>query len=322
MGIISIKSTDNLFWLGRYIERVNTTLKIFTEYYDRMIDKDEKYYEDFCSKLGIANKYSYKQEFIRNFLFDENDPNSVMHNLLAAYDNAVIMRNELSSETMSYVQMAVDALEKDKYSNAPILKLQQVFDYIFAFWGSADDYVESETSRNILKFGRSVERLDLYTRFSYPPELVKKEFSILLNRLYKVGIECNVDATDRLISIILEKDSFEEDKNIILNETAIVGRAKENSDVDMDYIYIMLQTAPIQNALLKLINDKGKATPKLSKEMLNMIHIIKLTEEERTKIIEEHRRIQEETIRFQNTIDKLQTTDENKMGMIWVQSEN
>ena len=180
--------------------------------------KDEKYYEDFCSKLGIANKYSYKQEFIRNFLFDENDPNSVMHNLLAAYDNAVIMRNELSSETMSYVQMAVDALEKDKYSNAPILKLQQVFDYIFAFWGSADDYVESETSRNILKFGRSVERLDLYTRFSYPPELVKKEFSILLNRLYKVGIECNVDATDRLISIILEKDSFEEDKNIILNE--------------------------------------------------------------------------------------------------------
>ena len=77
-------------------------------------------------------------------------------------------------------------------------------------------------------------------------------------------------------------------KNIILNETAIVVRAKENSDVDMDYIYIMLQTAPIQNALLKLINDKGKATPKLSKEMLNMIHIIKLTEEERTKIIEEH----------------------------------
>ena len=128
------------------------------------------------------------------------------------------MRNELSSETMSYVQMAVDAFEKDKYSNAPILQLQQVFDYIFAFWGCADDYVESETSRNILKFGRSVERLDLYTRFSYPTEFIKKEFSILLNRLYKVGVECNIEATDRLISIILEKDSFEDDKNTILNE--------------------------------------------------------------------------------------------------------
>lgn len=220
MGIISIKSTDNLFWLGRYVERVYTTLCIFTKYYDRMIDKDENVYEEFCTKLGIPNLYAYKQEFIRKFLFDENDVNSVMSALLAAYDNAVVMRNELSSETMAYIQMAVDALERGKESTAPMLKLQDVFDDIFAFWGSADDYVESETSRNILKFGRSVERLDLYTRFSYPPELIKKEFSILLNRLYKVGVECNIEATNTLMNIILEKDSFEEDKLTIQNELA------------------------------------------------------------------------------------------------------
>ncbi len=220
MGIISIKSTDNLFWLGRYVERVYTTLCIFTKYYDRMIDKDENVYEEFCAKLGIPNLYAYKQEFIRKFLFDENDVNSVMSALLAAYDNAVVMRNELSSETMAYIQMAVDALERGKESTAPMLKLQDVFDDIFAFWGSADDYVESETSRNILKFGRSVERLDLYTRFSYPPELIKKEFSILLNRLYKVGVECNIEATNTLMNIILEKDSFEEDKLTIQNELA------------------------------------------------------------------------------------------------------
>ena len=58
----------------------------------------------------------------------------------------------------------------------------------------------------------------IYTLVFHILRACKKEFSILLNRLYKVGIECNVDATDRLISIILEKDSFEEDKNIILNE--------------------------------------------------------------------------------------------------------
>lgn len=220
MGIISIKSTDNLFWLGRYVERVYTTLRIFTEYYDRMIDKDESAYEDFCSKLGIPNSYSYKQEFINKFLFDENDINSVMSNILCAYDNAVVMRNELSSETMSYILMAVDALKRGKSSSAPMLKLQEVFDCIFAFWGCADDYVESETTRNILKFGRSVERLDLYTRFSYPPKLIKKEFSILLNRLYKVGVECNIDATNKLMNIILEKDSFDNDKIVIQNELA------------------------------------------------------------------------------------------------------
>lgn len=219
MGIISIKSTDNLFWLGRYIERVFTTLRVFSEYYDRLIDKDENAYTEFCSKLGIQNHYAYKQEFITKYLFDETDPNSVMSNLLSAYDNAVVMRNEISSETLSYVQMAVNAMERGRDSTAPMLKLQEVFDCLFAFWGSADDYVESETTRNILKFGRSVERLDLYTRFSFPTDFIKKEFSILINRLYKVGIDCNIDAINILMNIILEKSDYDEqDRFTIQNE--------------------------------------------------------------------------------------------------------
>lgn len=137
------------------------------------------------------------------------------------------------------------------------------------------------------------------------------------NFLKKNDIILSVNQQDKDCIAMTYIDT-EPPKNIILNETAVVARAKGNSDVDMDYIYIMLQTAPIQNALLKLINAKDKATPKLSTEMLKMIHIIKLTEEERTKIVEEHRRIQEETIRFQNTIDNLQTTDKDKSGMIWV----
>lgn len=220
MGIISIKSTDNLFWLGRYVERVFTTLKMFTKCYDVLIDVDENAYVDFLQKLGLPNTYRYKSDFIANFLFDEGNPNSVLSTLLCAYDNAVVMRNELSSETMSYIQLAVNAMQRGKESGAPMLKLQEVFDCIFAFWGSADDYVESETTRNILKFGRSVERLDLYTRFSQPAPLVRKEFSILLNRLYKVGVACNLSAVDTLMKIILEKDDLEADKATIQNELA------------------------------------------------------------------------------------------------------
>ena len=211
MGLISIKSSDNLFWLGRYVERAFTTLKMFGECYDILIDGDDQVYIDFLKKLGIPNVYSYKEEFIMGFLFDEQNPNSMLSVLLCAYDNAVQMRNENSSETMSYIQMAVNTMEKGKESTAPMLKLQEVFDDIFAFWGSADDYVESETTRNILKFGRSVERLDLYTRFGIRQELIRKEFSILLNRLYKVGVECNVKAIDVLMHIILEKEDFSQD---------------------------------------------------------------------------------------------------------------
>ena len=41
--------------------------------------------------------------------------------------------------------------------------------------------------------------------FSCKPELIRKEFSILLNRLYKVGVDCNIEAINVLMKIILEK---------------------------------------------------------------------------------------------------------------------
>lgn len=220
MGIISIKSSDNLFWLGRYVERVFTTLKAFTECYDIMIDINDDEYICFCNKLGIANNYSCRQEFISSFLFDQNDPASIYSSLLHAYDNAVEMRNVISSDTLSYLQLAVDIMEKSRGSNAPLLKVQEVTDWIFAFWGSADDNIEAESSRNILKFGRSIERLDLYTRLGYPQELLRKEFSIMLNRLYKVGVDFNADAIERLSKMILEEESYEPYKYSIQNELA------------------------------------------------------------------------------------------------------
>ena len=61
---------------------------------------------------------------------------------------------------------------------------------------------------NQLKFGRSIERLDLYTRLDYPVELLRKEFSIMLNRLYKVGIDFNSHSIERLSRMILEEDDY------------------------------------------------------------------------------------------------------------------
>ena len=38
MGIISLEKQDHLYWLGRYSERVYTTLKTFLLGYDQMLD--------------------------------------------------------------------------------------------------------------------------------------------------------------------------------------------------------------------------------------------------------------------------------------------
>ena len=90
MGIISVEHTDRLLWLGRYSERVYTTLRLFANYFDSMIDLNMEEYERFCKSQDIPNIYSSIDDFTTKYCFDGNDPNSIYSNLLRAYDNAIV----------------------------------------------------------------------------------------------------------------------------------------------------------------------------------------------------------------------------------------
>ena len=57
MGIISVEQVDHLYWLGRYTERVFTTLKLFSESFDKMIDTQEEVFGKYCEVLDIPNIY-------------------------------------------------------------------------------------------------------------------------------------------------------------------------------------------------------------------------------------------------------------------------
>lgn len=188
MGIIGVDKANHLYWLGRYTERVFTTLGAFFKYYDGMIEKNEESYREFCSRLSIPDIYGSKEDFVQAYLFDKNNPDSIYSNLMRAYDNAVVMRNDISTESLAYIQMALDLFEKSRGSVAPLVVLQPVIDTLFAFWGSIDDFVDNEESRNIMKCGKYIERIDLYIRLSIGEKDLKKEFHKLKNRLEKVKL--------------------------------------------------------------------------------------------------------------------------------------
>nr|WP_302595484.1 alpha-E domain-containing protein [uncultured Cellulosilyticum sp.] len=201
MGIIGVEKANHLFWLGRYTERVFTTLKVFFRYYDVMIEKEPTFYKDFCKRLSIPNVYFSKEQFVSDYLFDKDNPDSIYANLLRAYHNAVVMRNDLSSECLSYIQMALDVFENSKESKAPLVALQPVIDDIYAFWGSLDDYMTSDESRNMIKTGKYIERLDLYLRLSIGEYDLKKEWDKVKKQIGKIDWEydrSSLEAFDRL----------------------------------------------------------------------------------------------------------------------------
>ena len=181
MKALSHENISRLFWLGRYSERVYTTLRNFAGRFDAMID-DEKNSHDFA----------------RSYCFDENNPDSVYSALMRAYDNAIELREEIGSDTFSYVQLAVYEMNRAKLSEAPLLQLQKVIDNIAAFWGVADDIIEDENVRSIIKLGKRIERVDLYARFGTGSEDMRREIRRLNSRITKAGIKYDAKNLERL----------------------------------------------------------------------------------------------------------------------------
>ena len=188
MGIKSVMNTDRLYWLGRYSERVYTTLKLFSISFDTLIEQYAEDYRSFCESIEIPDIYRDKDDFIDRYAFSPEDPNSIISNLQRAYDNAIELREEIGSETLSFIQIAIYEMNAAKLSDAPLLHFQKITDAILAFWGCADDQIDDENTRNIIKIGKRVERLDLYARLRKSPGAIQREVNRLAGRISRTDL--------------------------------------------------------------------------------------------------------------------------------------
>lgn len=182
MGTISIEHSDHLYWLGRYTERVFTTLKALQKIFDRMIDKEHGYTK-YLSYFGLNDVYADNKDFIRHFLYDAENPNSVAFSLERAYDNGIVLREEISTEALSFLQLAKDTLAKSEKSANTRLSLLPLEDLLFGFWGCISEHIYDDEIKDIIFCGKSVERLDLYMRMNYSYSMVEKEFFRLCKNL-------------------------------------------------------------------------------------------------------------------------------------------
>lgn len=188
MGIISIEKADELLWLGRYTERVYTTLRMFYVQFDKMIDHEENQFEEYCNNLNIPIIYKDNEDFVFKYLFDTENEDSVISNLTRAYDNAIVLRDEIGTETLSYLQLCLMTMEHSKDNRAPLMKMQEVLDMLLAFWACADDFIINERVRNLIKTGKSIERIDLYLRLNSPESSIMAEYRKLTSRIRLAGV--------------------------------------------------------------------------------------------------------------------------------------
>ena len=206
MGTFSLEKVDHLLWLGRYIERSFTTQRFILTTYDRALDSTEGNWKGQLEELGFDEGSDDPWEFFNDCLFNIENKSSIAFSLNAAYDNAVRLRDVLGSDSLSYVQLAVNAIQAAEASDSPLLDLQEVQDNIMAFKGCVDDFVASNSARNIIKCGISVERIDLYARLSYHLEELRSEVRRLANRVDRTGAPYNRAALKAVIDVVYAPD--------------------------------------------------------------------------------------------------------------------
>ncbi|MGN0983789.1 MAG: alpha-E domain-containing protein [Gemmiger sp.] len=221
MGAITLSKANRLFWLGRYLERVYTTITATRSLFDAYTDGVEGDFHGYCRALGIPDDYRDTADFIQRYYFDAANPHSIAASLDFAYDNAIVLRETISTDTLAYVQMADSAMELASGSAGPGVELQWVLDDIMAFRGSCEEQVDDETSRNIIKTGSSLERVDLYLRLNYDDALCEKEFHRLFNRLYKAKLDPDRPRLNLLVDAMLDNTQPVPPRSVLV--TALEG---------------------------------------------------------------------------------------------------
>ncbi len=218
MGAITGININNLFWLGRYVERVFTTLNSFFKYADRFIEGGQAAYEKYLADINVPDIYKDSEDFFDRYVFDMSDENSIISNLDRALGNGIVLRDEIKTPSLSYLQMAMDKFKACRGTNKIRYDMLPVRDALYAFWGSIDNNMTNPDALRIIHLGKSVERVDMYLRLGYPSD----DIFVQLDNLLKHVIRCdagviNADCLEALKYSAENRVSLDENRNDILD---------------------------------------------------------------------------------------------------------
>lgn len=213
LALVTASKADNLFWLGRYTERVFTTLNQFFPFYDRVMDTDVDAFRPFARALDLPEDFEDFDAFIQSFLYDEKNSDSVRSAIVYAFNNAVILRPELSSRLLQYVELAmnsiVEAADRAAFDE-DIYKHRDIADNMLAFWGGVENSPVDPTLKSFIFVGKYLERIDLYTRFGYSMEELQAPLSKLASYIMPLdGLpvpQCFADALRWLVGQLPQRN--------------------------------------------------------------------------------------------------------------------
>ena len=192
--LLTANVATNLYWFGRYLERIEATLIEVVYHFDRIIDIDKDSGKKFYNVLGIDLEYDNARDFLSKGIFGDHHANLnvLMGN---ARENAIISRSNMDTEAFGSVIELADLLKHSSHSsfNIDCRYIDYVLSLISEIWGELTRKQKRGTSDYFIRLGKLVEKVDFHLRLEKD-----KEFSIVL-----------MEEIDQIVAILAPDAKFE-----------------------------------------------------------------------------------------------------------------
>jgi uncharacterized alpha-E superfamily protein len=205
--LLTANVATNLYWFGRYLERIEATLLEVVSNFDRIIDIDKDAGKKYYQKFGIEIEYKNAKDFLEIAIFGEHSSN--LHTLMdLARENAIICRTNMYTEAFGSVIELADLLKHGNHSTVSIdcRFIDHVLSLISEIWGELTRRQKRNTSDYFIRLGKLVEKVDFHLRLGR-----EKEFSLVV--MEEIDTIVKILAPDAQFTPHDENDSHE----VILN---------------------------------------------------------------------------------------------------------
>jgi uncharacterized alpha-E superfamily protein len=180
----------NLYWLGRYLERVEETLKRITVAYDDIIDTNKQAGEELYENFSIPLTYENAKDFLKQAIFGQHSANLVA---LTSYsrENAIICRNHISAEAFGEIIALHDIFKNssNEFSDVDYKLIDSANSLINEMWGELAKDEAKTISNHFLKLGKLVEKVDFNFRFEKDKAVVVRLVDRMNNILQDLEAE-------------------------------------------------------------------------------------------------------------------------------------
>lgn len=190
--LLTANVANNLYWLGRYLERIESSLIEILYAFDRVIDDDKNLGKKLYKRFGIDIKYKNANDFLCEALFGEHDANIYM---LSTYikENAIISRSYIDFKafgTMNDLSDSLKMFNNDSKCNIDCDYIEELLGTVSAIWGQMTRKEERNHSDYFLRLGKLVEKVDFHLRLKKD-----KAFSIvIMDEIDSIVLRLNPEA--------------------------------------------------------------------------------------------------------------------------------